>query len=317
MLIDGQWTAGAAPPRDGSGRYLRPQSAFRNWVTPDGTPGPTGTGRFRAERGRYHLYVSLLCPWASRALAALKLKGLGDAVSVTILDPVAGEEGWRFRPEDPDPAIGAAHLHQIYTLADPAYSGRVTVPVLWDRKRRTIVSNESADIMRMFDRGFGAIADTRYDLRPDDLGAEIDALNARLHEAVNDGVYRAGFAAGQPAYEEAVGRLFAMLAEVEARLADGGPYLFGERLTESDLRLFVTLARFGVVYYPLFKCNLARIADHAALSRYLERLLLVPELKATVDLDHVKRGYYANRTLNPGGIVPAGPALPPVLAAAA
>ncbi|HEX8193954.1 MAG TPA: glutathione S-transferase C-terminal domain-containing protein [Allosphingosinicella sp.] len=294
MLIDGRWSAGAALPRDRTGRYVRPETAFRNWITPDGSPGPTGTGRFRAERGRYHLFVSLLCPWASRALAALKLKDLEGAVTVTVLDPVAGPEGWRFAAGDPDPVAGAAHLHQIYTLADPSFTGRVTVPVLWDRKRRTIVSNESAEIVRMFDRGFGAIAGGRYDLKPDDLAARIEALNAQLHSEVNDGVYKAGFAATIEAHEDAVRRLFAMLATLDARLDSAGPFLFGDRFTESDLRFFVTLVRFDAAYHPFFGCDRARIADHPALSAYLARLLAIPELAATVNMDHIVRGYAAS-----------------------
>jgi len=310
MLVDGVWRSGWKPaPAQEGGRFVRPPAAFRHWVTPDGEPGPTGEGGFPAEAGRYHLYVALLCPWASRALGALKLKRLEPAVSVSIVEPVLGEEGWtfgRYPGATPDRVNGARHLHQIYTLADPHHTGRATVPVLWDRARRTIVSNESAEIARMFDRGFGALADDRLVLFPDDLAPAVEALNARLYAELNDGVYRAGFAASQQAYDEAVAGVFAMLDELEARLAGGG-LMFGDRLTASDLFLFVTLVRFDAAYFSLFKCNLRRIADYPALSRYLGRLLAIPELAATVNLDHIKRGYWSMKALNPSGIVPAGP----------
>jgi putative glutathione S-transferase len=202
------------------------------------------------------------------------------------------------------------YLHEIYTRADPGYSGRATVPVLWDKQRKTIVNNESADIVRMFNSGFGALADPSLDLYPDDLRAAIDAINAQIYPRLNNGVYRAGFATTQGAYEEAFADVFGMLDELEARLGGGGPYLFGERLTEADLRLFVTLVRFDAAYYGLFKCNLRQLTDYAALSGYLARLLGIPGVRKTVNIDHIRRGYYSIKALNPAGIVPIGPDLP-------
>jgi glutathionyl-hydroquinone reductase len=311
MLVDGQWTQDWQPVQasDGKGGFLRQTSSFRHWVTPDGAPGPTGAGGFRAEAGRYHLYVALICPWASRTLIARKLKGLDAAIDVTVLDPVLTEQGWRFGQEA-DPLLGAAHMHQIYTRADPHFTGRATVPVLWDKQRGTIVNNESADILRMFNSGFGDLARGAVDLYPDHSRSAIDVLNERIYPALNNGVYRAGFATTQQAYDEAFVEVFAMLDELEARLAQGGPYLLGAALTEADIRLFVTLVRFDAAYHGLFKCNLRRLVDYRALSAFLARMLALPGVAETVSIDHIKRGYYSIRALNPGGIVPAGPALP-------
>ncbi|WP_062111491.1 glutathione S-transferase family protein [Aureimonas sp. AU40] len=311
MLLNGKWVADWQPvqAKDEKGGFVRQTSSFRNFVTPDGVPGPSGEGGFPAEAGRYHLYVALICPWASRTLIARKLKGLETAVSVSVVEPELGDQGWRFGEATPDRVNGATYLHEVYTKADPTISGRATVPVLWDLERATIVNNESADILRMFDSGFGQLADATFDLYPADLRSEIDALNARLYPSLNNGVYRAGFATTQGAYEEAFADVFAALDEMETRLTKG-PFLFGERLTESDIRLFVTLVRFDAAYHGLFKCNLRRIADYPALSAYLERMLAVPGVAETVSIDHIKRGYYSIKSLNPNRIVPLGPDLP-------
>jgi putative glutathione S-transferase len=241
------------------------------------------------------------------------LKKLGEAISVSVVEPALSEEGWRFGDypgAERDLLNGATYLHEIYTSADPHYTGRATVPVLWDKERRTIVNNESADILRMLNSGFGPLADDTVDLYPEDLRVEIDALNDRIYPRLNNGVYRTGFATTQLAYEEAFAEVFAMLDELETRLDSQGPLLFGERLTEADLRLFVTLVRFDAAYHGLFKCNLRRLADYPHLSRYLDRILSVPGIRGTVNIDHIKRGYYSIKALNPTGIVPVGPQLP-------
>ena len=307
MLRDGKWVADWQPvqAKDDNGGFVRQTSSFRNWVTPDGSAGQTGEGGFKAEPGRYHLYVALICPWASRTLIGRKLKGLEDVISVSVVEPELSDQGWRFG--DPAEAEGASYLHEIYTRADPEISGRATVPVLWDKARGTIVNNESADILRMLNSGFGELADDKVDLYPADLRKEIDALNDRIYPALNNGVYRTGFATTQVAYEEAFREVFAMLDELEDRLADGRDFLSGDRFTEADVRLFVTLVRFDVAYHGLFKCNLRRIADYPALSRYQERILAIPGVRDTVNIDHIKRGYYSIKALNPTGIVPLGP----------
>jgi glutathionyl-hydroquinone reductase len=314
MLVNGKWAADWHPvhAKDEAGRFLRQASRFRSWVTPDGRPGPTGEGGFAAEAGRYHLYVALICPWASRTLIARKLKKLDEVVSVTVVEPFLTDRGWRFGDypgAGRDTLNGATHLYEIYTRADPAFTGRATVPVLWDRKRATIVNNESADILRMFNSGFGELADPSVDLYPADLRDEIEVLNARLYDGLNNGVYRAGFAASQRAYQEAFAEVFAALDAMEERLA-GGPFLFGERFTETDIRLFVSLVRFDAAYHGLFKCNLRRIADYPRLSGFLERVLALPGVRDTVNIDHIKQGYYSIKALNPSGLVPAGPELP-------
>jgi glutathionyl-hydroquinone reductase len=314
MLIDGKWSEAWRPvsSTDAKGGFVRQVSSFRNWITPDGAAGPTGEGGFRAEPGRYHLYVGLGCPWATRALIARKLKGLEDVVSITVAEPILTDQGWRFGDSpgaDRDWVNGATYLHEIYTRADPRFTGRATVPALWDKQRRTIVNNESADLLQMFNSGFGALAKNSIDLRPEALHAAIDALNAEVYDSLNNGVYRAGFATTQIAYEEAFAGVFATLDMLERRLGAGGPYLMGERLTETDIRVFVTLARFDAAYHGQFKCNLRRIADHKNLSAYLARLIALPAFRDTFSLDHIKRGYYSIRALNPSGIVPLGPRL--------
>lgn len=314
MLVDGQWSSDWHPLQasDAKGGFVRQVSSFRHWITPDGRPGPTGQGGFAAEAGRYHLYVALICPWASRTLIGRKLKRLDEVISVTVAEPVVTPQGWRFGDfpgAGPDTVNGAVHVHELYTLADPHFTGRATVPVLWDKKRRTIVNNESADILRMLNSGFGALADQSLDLYPADLAEEIDALNERLYARLNNGVYRAGFATTQIAYEEAFREVFEMLDELEARLA-GRRYLLGERLTETDVRAFVSLVRFDVAYVGIFKCNKRRIVDYPALQAYLMRVLNVPGVRETVSIEHIKRGYYSMRTLNPNGVTPLGPEIP-------
>ncbi len=301
MLVDGKWSGDWHPiqAKDRKGGFVRQDSQFRNLVTPD------GAGGFRAEAGRYHLYVALICPWASRTLAARKLKGLEEAISVSVVEPELDAEGWRFAA-GADPVNRTRHIHEIYTLADPAYTGRATVPVLWDKQRRTIVNNESADILRIFNAGFGEIARNDIDLYPEHLRAGIDALNAAVYAKLNNGVYRCGFATTQLAYEEAFHGVFEMLDELEERLTSG-PWLFGEELTEADIRLFVTLVRFDAAYYGLFKANLRRIVDYPNLDAYMKRLLEIPAFRDTVNISHIKRGYYAIKSLNPTGIVPLGP----------
>lgn len=314
MLVNGKWTEDWQPvqAKDAKGGFVRQVSSFRNWVTPDGSAGPTGDGGFAAEAGRYHLYVALICPWASRTLIARRLKGLQDAISISVVEPALTDQGWRFGDypgANRDTLNGATYMHELYTRADPAFTGRATVPVLWDKRSKTIVNNESADIVRMLNSGFGALADESVNLYPEALRGEIDALNERIYPALNNGVYRAGFATTQVAYEEAFHGVFAMLDELEARLAAGGPFLTGAAFTEADIRLFVTLIRFDAAYHGLFKCNLRRLADYPALSAYTKRALDLPGVRETVSIDHIKHGYYSIKSLNPNGIVPRGPEL--------
>lgn len=312
MLVDGKWTEGFTPARDDKdGRFVRRASIFRNWVTPDGKAGPSGEGGFPAEAGRYHLYVSLNCPWASRTLIVRKIKKLEHAVGLNVVEPASTPQGWRFGDYPGsirDELYGSEYLHQIYTRADPHYTGRVTVPVLWDKKRATIVNNESSEIIRMLNSAFGPIAESSVDLYPRSLAEEIDAINEPIYNRLNNGVYRAGFATKQEAYEEAFRDAFGMLDELEDRLSNRR-YLVGERLTEADVRLFVTLIRFDAAYYGAFKCNLKRIADYPNIARYTRRILELPGVAETVSIDHIKRGYYSLGPVNPSGIVPLGPDL--------
>ncbi|GGW42237.1 glutathione-dependent reductase [Gemmobacter lanyuensis] len=310
MLVNGIWQNNWHPvqAKDEQGRFVRQTSTFRNWITPDGAPGPTGTGGYVAEKGRYRFYVALICPWASRTLIARKLKGLDDFIAVTVVNPVLGEEGWRFGGypgADADPVFGATWMHEIYTHADPQVNGRATVPVLWDEKTGTIVSNESADILRMFNTAFADQVPETVDLYPEDLRLQIDAWNPEIYDQLNNGVYKAGFASTQLAYDEAVAGVFAMLDRLEGALQ--GPFLFGDRVTETDIRLFVTLIRFDAAYHGLFKTNLRRIADYPRLTAFLRQMLALPGVRETVNLDHIKAGYYSIKALNPSGIVPAGP----------
>ena len=307
QLVDGVWQDTWYDTKATGGRFKRTDAAFRNWVTADGSPGPSGAGGFRAEPGRYHLYVSLACPWAHRTLIVRALKGLEEAVTVSVVDPHMGSEGWVFGTTPgatPDTVNGAGRLYEVYLAADPAFTGRVTVPVLWDKERRTIVSNESAEIIRMLNDAFGGGGP---DLSPQALRPEIDAVNARVYDAVNNGVYKAGFATRQAAYEEAFTALFAELDALDARLGTAR-YLCGPALTEADIRLFTTLVRFDPVYVGHFKCNRQRIADYPNLSHYLRDLYALPGVAGTVNLDHIKRHYYGSHpTINPTGIVPLGP----------
>ena len=306
MLIEGKWSSDWHPVQatDKQGGFVRQTSGFRDFISSDGsTPFP-------AEPDRYHLYVALICPWASRALIARRLKGLESLVGVTVVEPQLGAQGWRFGDfpgAQQDPLNNAQYLHEIYTRVAPDYTGRATVPVLWDKKTGTIVSNESADIVRMFNSGFGDLADNRIDLYPAALRAEIDALNESLYPRLNNGVYRAGFATTAISYQQAFHDVFSQLDELEALLSDGRTFLLGERLTETDIRLFVTLIRFDVAYHGLFKCNLRRIRDYTLLNRYLKSMLSVSGVRETVNIDHIKQGYYSIKALNPNGIVPAGP----------
>jgi putative glutathione S-transferase len=315
MLVDGKWTEDWQPvqAKDEKGGFVRQISGFRNWITPDGSAGPTGEAGFKAEAGRYHLYVAYICPWASRTLIGRKLKGLEDAISISVVEPALTNQGWRFGDypgADRDVLNGATYMHEIYTKADPHYTGRATVPVLWDRQKQTIVNNESADILRMLNSGFGDLASADFDFYPEALRSEIDELNEYIYPRLNNGVYRTGFATTQIAYEEAFRDVFKALAVLEEKLDGKGPFLFGESLTETDIRLFVTLIRFDAAYYGLFKCNLRQLKDYPALSGWLLRVLNIPGVRETVNIDHIKRGYYSIKALNPTGIVPVGPDLP-------
>ena len=312
LLIDGVWRDQWYDTRGAGGRFVRPPSAFRNWVTRDGTAGPSGAAGFPAAPGRYHLYVSLACPWAHRTLILRALKGLQDLVSLSVVHWRMLDRGWTFE-DGPgvvsDPVLGAEFLYQVYLAADRSYTGRVTTPVLWDKRTATIVSNESSEIIRMFNAAFDAVGARSGDYYPADLRGEIDALNDRIYESVNDGVYKAGFATSQAAYADAVGKLFDTLDWLEEKLSRRR-YLCGDRVTEADIRLLATLLRFDLVYYSHFKCNKRRIADYPSLSGYARDLYQMPGVAATFDPGHAKRHYYeSHRTLNPGGIVPVGPAI--------
>jgi glutathionyl-hydroquinone reductase len=310
LLVEGVWKDEGYEAR--AGRFVRLPTSFRSWITPDGSPGPSGRGGFTAEPGRYHLYVSLACPWAHRTVIFRRLKGLEDLISLSVVEPLMGGEGWMFGAGEgaiPDFINHKQRLADVYLIADPHYTGRVTVPVLWDKRRNSIVNNESAEIIRMLNSAFDAFTDVRTDYYPPELRDEIDRVNHFVYENVNNGVYRAGFASSQEAYEEAFLALFAALEELEARLS-GRRYLAGEKLSEADWRLFTTLVRFDAVYYGHFKCNLRRIVDYPNLSNYLRELYQVPGVAETVSIDHIKRHYYgSHRHINPTGIVPLGPAL--------
>ena len=310
LLVEGTWQDRWYDTDSTGGRFVRPDSKFRHRVSPE------ADAEFPAQAGRYHLYVSLACPWAHRTLIARRLKGLEKVISVSVVHPHMGDQGWRFASPgddypgaDRDELNGARYLHQIYTLAKPDYTGRVTVPVLWDTERRTIVNNESADILRILNTAFDAFGDADVDLYPAALRERIDEINARVYENVNNGVYRAGFATSQAAYEEAAQALFAALDDLERRLGDSR-YLAGERLTEADWRLFTTLVRFDPVYVTHFKCNLRRLVDYPNLWGFTRELYQVPGVKQTVSFDHIKRHYFTSHpSVNPQGIIPIGPQL--------
>lgn len=307
MLVNGRWMEKWQPVQasDDEGRFIRQDSGFRHRI---GADSPEG---FTPEAGRYVLYMAYICPWACRALIALRLKGLEHAIDIRVVDPRLTEQGWAFTGQlgtDLDDLNGARHLHALYTRADPTYTGRATVPVLWDRSRATIVNNESADILQILDGDFGALAHNPVALRPAAWVDAIEAANTRLYADFNNGVYQAGFATTQAAYDEAVGRVFDCLAWMDSRLAKA-QWLVGEQLTETDIRAFVTLVRFDLAYHGLFKCNLRPLSAYANVMAYLRRLLALPAFARSVRPDHIKAGYYSIRALNPSGIVPAGPAL--------
>ena len=312
LLVEGKWHDVWYETKSSGGKFVRQESQFRNWITASGDPGPSGTGGFAAEAGRYHLYVSLACPWAHRALIFRALKGLEDMISISVVDHFMGSEGWEFSENPgaiPDTVNGVDRLHELYTLAQPDYSGRVTVPVLWDKQQKTIVNNESSEIIRMLNNAFNHLTGNEADYYPQALRPEIDAINDEVYSNVNNGVYKAGFATSADAYEDAFGALFETLDRLDARLASQR-YLVGDTLTEADWRLFTTLVRFDPVYVGHFKCNQQRIADYPNLSGYLRDLYQHPAVAGTVDMDHIKKHYYASHTsINPTGIVPVGPAL--------
>ena len=304
LLVNGEWQDQWYDTKSTGGRFVRKDSQFRNRVTADGSSG------FKAESGRYHLYVSYACPWAHRTLVYRRLKGLEAHIPISVVSPLMLEHGWTFDEFPgviPDPINNARHLHQVYTAADPDYSGRVTVPVLWDTETGTIVNNESAEIIRMLDHEFDEVGASGPVFYPPELESDIDDINDFVYDNVNNGVYKAGFATTQEAYEEAVGALFAALDRLDLRLS-GNRFLVGGTVTEADWRLFTTLLRFDPVYVGHFKCNIRRIADYPNLSGYLRELYQVPGVAETVHMDHIKAHYYRSHpTINPTGIVPAGP----------
>jgi len=310
QLVEGKWEDVWYDTKSTNGRFVRQNAAFRNWITPDGERGPTGDAGFRAEFGRYHLYVSLACPWAHRTLIFRKLKGLEEAISLSVVNAYMGTEGWTFEPGDgviPDTVNNVSRLHEIYILAQPNHTGRVTVPVLWDKQKETIVSNESSEIIRMFNAAFDEVGALPGDYYPEKLRGEIGALNDKIYSTVNNGVYKAGFATTQAAYEEAANALFATLDMLEDRLSKQR-YLVGSQPTEADWRLFTTLLRFDPVYFGHFKCNRRRLIDYQNLWEYVCDLYQVPGIAETVNLDYIKQHYYQSHTsVNPTGIVPIGP----------
>ena len=313
LLVEGEWKDRWYDTDETGGKFKRDTSKFRHWVTPDGSPGPSGEGGFPAASGRYHLYVSLACPWAHRTLILRALKGLEEHIDVSVVHPDMLDEGWEFRTDFPgatgDRLMGLDYLREVYLRADPQCSGRVTVPVLWDTERETIVSNESAEIVRMFNSAFDGITGDEQDFSPEPLMEEIEEVNARVYEHVNNGVYKAGFATTQEAYDEAVHPLFETLDWLDARLADR-TFLVGERPTEADWRLFTTLVRFDPVYHGHFKCNRRRLVDYPNLWPYARRLYQWPGVSGTVAFEHFIRHYhYSHETVNPHRIVPIGPAI--------
>lgn len=330
LLIEGKWHDRWYDTKTTNGHFVRQESSFRNWITKDGSAGQAGQDGFKAESGRYHLYVSLACPWAHRTLIFRALKGLEEMVSVSVVHALMGSDGWTFLEESlggslegssekgdnkdgdkdiRDPIHHADHLHQIYTAASPNYTGRVTVPVLWDKKRNTIVSNESSEIIRMFNSAFDEIGATNEDFYPHELSSEIDSLNEFIYTNINNGVYRVGFATTQAAYEEALNSLFNALDKVEALLSSKR-YLTGKQITEADWRLFTTLIRFDAVYVGHFKCNLRQLKEYPNLWGYVRELYQIPKIAETVNFKHIKDHYYqSHSTINPTGIVPLGPVI--------
>lgn len=312
LLVDGKWHDQWYDTEGNGGRFIRTEAQYRNWITPDGSPGPTGEGGFKAEPNRYHLYVAMACPWANRTLIMRKLKKLEDMISVSVVNPLMAENGWTFEPAVgviPDPVINATYLHELYTHVDPNYSGRVTVPILYDLKQNKIVNNESSEIMRMLNTAFYGVGAKEGDYYPKELQEEIDAVNELVYHNVNNGVYKAGFATNEGVYQEEVGRLFKTLDQLEARL-ENQRYLVGDQITEADWRLFTTLIRFDSVYYSHFKCNIRQICDYKNLWRYTRELYNWPGIAETVNFKHIKEHYYrSHKNINPTGIVPVGPIL--------
>ena len=299
-LVDGKWTDNDESYRQG-GAFVRPATAFRSLINAD------GSSQYPAEAGRYHLYVALPCPWCHRTMIFHALKRLEGVVSISMVDPLMLEGGWRFK--QPDPITGAQFVHELYTLADPHYTGRVSVPVLWDKKTGTIVNNESSDIVRMFNSAFDDVTGERTDYYPTAFRSDIDSINKRIYETLNNGVYRCGFATNQPIYEQTVTELFDTLDWIETRLGKKR-YLLGETITEADWRIFPTLFRFDAIYYTLFKCNLSHVYEHPALWSYTRALYQMPGIAATCDIDQCKLHYFGSlRMVNPSGVVPKGPKL--------
>lgn len=310
LLVNGVWHDTWYETGKTKGRFVREQSGFRDWLTKNGEPGPNGEAAVPAAKGRYHLYVSLACPWANRTLIVRKLKGLEDLVSVSVVHWLMREHGWTFQEGEgviADPVMNAKYLHELYTKACPDMTGRVTVPVLWDLQENRIVSNESSEIIRMFNTAFDDLGAKAGDYYPIHLRDEIDAMNERIYPTVNNGVYRCGFATTQEAYEEAFHPLFETLDWLDKHLSSTD-YLVGNQPTEADIRLFTTLIRFDAVYYGHFKCNKKHIRDYPALHRYVDRLMQMPEFAETINIHHIKHHYYqSHTTINPTGVVPIAP----------
>ena len=310
LLVEGKWHTDWYDTKENNGRFVRKAPSFRNWITKDGRAGPSGDAGFKAEAGRYHLYVSMACPWAHRTLIFRSLKGLEDMISISVVNAFMGDDGWTFKEGDDvigDSVNQKTYVHELYTLAKNEYSGRVTVPILWDKKLNTIVSNESPEIIRMLNSAFDDIGAKAGDYYPKELQNQIDELNDFIYPTINNGVYRAGFATTQDAYEEAVAEVFGALDSLEKRLGENR-YLVGSQITEADWRLFTTLVRFDAVYVGHFKCNIRRIVDYPNLWGYLRELYQVPGISDTVKLQHIKEHYYgSHETINPTRIVPMGP----------
>ncbi|MBH0096034.1 glutathione S-transferase family protein [Psychrobacter sp. NZS113] len=312
LLVDGQWQDKWYDTESSGGRFEREDAGFRNWITVDGSAGLSGVGGFKAEANRYHLYVSLACPWAHRTLIYRKLKGLEDIISLSVVHPLMGENGWTFAAGEgviADPINNASYAYEVYIAAKPDYTGRVTVPILWDKQTNTIVSNESSEIIRMFNSAFDEVGAVAGNFLPTELLTEIDEINAFVYSAINNGVYKAGFATTQSAYESAVTELFDALDTLEIRLAEQR-YLVGSTITEADWRLFTTLVRFDAVYVGHFKCNLHRIIDYPNLWGYLLDLYQVSGIAETVNMTHIKQHYYTSHAnINPTRIIPVGPVI--------
>lgn len=312
LLVDGKWHDKWYDTEKNDGRFIREESQFRNWVTADGSAGPSGEAGFKAEPGRYHLYVANACPWANRAMIMRKLKGLEEMISISVVNPLMAENGWTFEAEEDviaDPVADADYLYEVYTHVEPEYSGRVTVPVLYDLKQDKIVNNESSEIMRMLNSAFDDVGAKEGDYYPEELREDIDKVNERVYGAINNGVYKAGFATKQEVYTEEVTKLFEALDELEERL-ETNQYLTGDQMTEADWRLFTTLVRFDSVYYTHFKCNIRRISDYKNLWRFTRELYNVPGISDTIHFRHIKEHYFrSHKNINPTGIVPVGPDL--------